>query len=915
MTTVSNDLLRRDVRMLGDLLGEVIREAAGPEALELVETIRQNSRKRRAGDAESEEKLSECIAKLSLHEARNVARAFSIFFDLANIAEDRHRIRVLRARVLDSGSKPIGESIAAGIQSLRAAGFTAEQVQEAIDRVFVELVFTAHPSEAKRRDIRSKLRRMRFALEQLDRPDLLPREIARLETKLRAELTVLWQTDFLRPTKPTVLEEVKRGLSITPRLWEVVPLVYGALRKALEANYPDHTFTIPQFLRFGSWMGGDRDGNPFVTAAVTRQTLLWLRESAVQQHLHICESLYDFLSISTREVGVDSTIEKFLADRTTQWPELAESISTVFPLEIYRRWLRMIEWRLRKSLTDDIGGVVSEMGYRDGEALLADITLMSESLSKQHNKLLAQTEIQRWLDTTRVFGLHMTCLDVRQDARRYREIMTEILSALGVVEGYGNLDESERCRVLSESMPWAKSIPREKLNELSCDTLDLFRLLHDAQRSFGPSCLGTHIISLTQCPSDLLNVLWLWRWAQSTSEYRHDDELRIVPLFEKIDDLKNAGQTLQSILEHPRYREHVNRLHNRQVIMVGYSDSTKDGGYLAACWGLYKAQSELHAVADAHGVKVTFFHGRGGSLGRGGGPAARGILSLPHDALDGSLRLTEQGEVLAERYDDVQIAYRHLDQVTWATLTASALPAKEAKPAWLKLIQELSSRSYQAYRELVEQPGFIQFFGEATPIEEIENLPIGSRPARRRGERTLNDLRAIPWVFAWTQNRCMIPAWYGLGTALSEVKYRDRNSWKTICEMYRAWPFIEATIDNAVLALAKADMGVAHHYAELMEADEPRRRIWELIAAERDRTRQALLDIVGGHELLANTPWFMSSIEVRNPYIDPLNLIQVEFMKRRRGLAADCPEAERESLRDLLRLTVQGVAAGMRTTG
>jgi phosphoenolpyruvate carboxylase len=445
--------------------------------------------------------------------------------------------------------------------------------------------------------------------------------------------------------------------------------------------------------------------------------------------------------------------------------------------------------------------------------------------------------------------------------------------------------------------------------------LALFRLLHDVQRSFGPDCLGGHVISLTQCPSDLLNVLWLWRWAQVTSEQPHEHELRIVPLFEKIDDLDHAGETLQSILSHPLYREHVKRLSDRQIIMVGYSDSTKDGGYLAACWGLSKAQRDLRTVADAHGVKVTFFHGRGGSLGRGGGPAARGILSLPPEALDGTLRLTEQGEVLAERYDDVQIAYRHLEQVTWATLTASALPAKDVKPTWTSMIEVLSKRSFLAYRELVEQPGFIRFFGDATPIEEIENLPIGSRPSRRRGERTLNDLRAIPWVFAWTQNRCMIPAWYGLGTALTEVKYRDRNSWKTICEMYRSWPFMEATIDNAVLALAKADMAIAHHYAELTEADEDGQRIWSLIAAERDRTRQALLDIVGGHELLSTTPWFFSSIDVRNPYIDPLNLIQVEFLKRRRVMTSDADESDREQLRDLLRLTVQGIAAGMRTTG
>lgn len=915
MTTISSDLLRRDVRALGDMLGEVITESVGPEALALVETIRQLARRRRSGDHIAEAELADRIPKLTLSEARVVARAFSVFFDLANLAEDRHRIRVLRARVQEADPQPISETIGAGIAKLKEAGFTAAQVQEAIDAVNIELVFTAHPSEAKRRSIRAKLRRMRRALQERDRPDLLPREQQRLDSQIRADLTVLWQTDFLRPTKPTPLEEVERGLSITPRLVEVVPHVYESLRRALEASYPGEKFRIPLFLRFGSWMGGDRDGNPHVTAAVTRQTLLWLRENAIAQHLALCKKMYDFLSLSTHEIPVESAIVQRLTERMAAWPDLAAALATVGPLEMYRRWIVMIEWRLNQSMPADAGANIPDGGYRNGAELEADLLVMQESLSAHHSRLLAETEVQRWIDLARVFGLHLTRLDVRQDARRYREIMTDILAALGITQGYGELPETQRCEILSNSLPWKRPIATDKLAPLTADTLEMFRLLHAAVRSCGPECLGGHVISLTQCPSDVLNVLWLWRWAQATAQEPMADELRIVPLFEKIEDLKNAAQTLDAILSHPLYREHVQRLGNRQIIMVGYSDSTKDGGYLAACWGLYQAQSQLQAVAEKHGVSLTFFHGRGGSLGRGGGPAARGILSLPPEALDGSLRLTEQGEVLAERYDDTQVAFRHLEQVAWATLTATALPGAEVKPAWREMIDELSKRSYVAYRELVDQPGFIQFFASATPIDEIENLPIGSRPARRRGERTLGDLRAIPWVFSWTQNRCMIPAWYGLGTALTEVKYRDRTSWNTICEMYRAWPFMQATIDNAVLALAKADMYIAHHYADLEEETDIRRRCWSLIAAERDRTRQALLDMVGGNELLATNPWFFSSIDARNPYIDPLNLIQVDLLRRRRSLPADASDADREQLRDMLRLTVQGIAAGMRTTG
>jgi phosphoenolpyruvate carboxylase len=699
-----------------------------------------------------------------------------------------------------------------------------------------------------------------------------------------------------------------------------VPQVYESLRRAVEAVYPGSDLRVPMFLRFGSWMGGDRDGNPNVTAAITRQTLVWLRETAINQHLAMCRQMYDFLSISEREVEFDAALEQRIAASQRQWPALEPLISRIAPLEVYRRWISVIQWRLQQSSSAADRTGILPGGYSAGDELAADVDILFDSLKTHHNQLLADGEVLRWRDLARVFGLHLTRLDVRQDARRYREVMTEIFAQLGLAENFAELDESARCDLLSRTIPWTKGIAAANLSPLAADTLELFRLLHEVSTTFGSDCIGGHVISLTQCPSDMLNVLWLWRWAQgqglsAQKSPASPPELRIVPLFEKIDDLRNAPQTLEAILSHPLYREHLARQGKRQIVMVGYSDSTKDGGYLAACWGLYEAQSQLQRVATQQGVRLTFFHGRGGSLGRGGGPAARGILSLPSSALDGSLRLTEQGEVLSERYDDQQVALRHLEQVSYATLIASALPGVEVKPAWRELLEELSRRSYAAYRELVEQPGFIPYFEAATPIEEIENLPIGSRPSRRRGERTLGDLRAIPWVFSWTQNRCMIPAWYGLGTALSEVKYRDRAAWQTVCEMYRQWPFLQATIDNAALALAKADMYVAQNYSELVENADERQQIWELIAREFDRTRQTLLDLVGGGELLAATPWFQGSIQVRNPYVDPLNLIQIELLRRRRSLPADATEEEGQRLRDLLRLTVQGIAAGMRTTG
>ena len=919
----NDDLLRRDVRLLGDMLGAVIVELAGQDSFALVEEVRGLARDRRAGRHDAERALAARIESLDTAQAECVARAFSIYFDLVNIAEDRQRVRVLRERERERSPQPIGESLAAGIAELKSLGLSAADVQQALDRLSIELVFTAHPSEAKRRSIRAKLRRMRHSLQELDRSDLLPRERSRYESDLHSELDVLWQTEFLRPTRPTVLDEVERGLSIMPRLWEAVPQVHASLRSGLAACYPGESFHIPPFLTFGSWMGGDRDGNPFVTADVTERTLLRLRAAAIERHLDWCVRLHDLLTISLHAArGAGPLIERLDA-LATAWPDLAAALEPLAPHETYRRWIRMIRFRLERSRTGSLAEPVAVGAYASGGEVEADVALLVDALGRDHG-LADQSPATHWLDLVRTFGLHMTRLDVRQDARAYGDIMGEILAAAGRVAdaaAFPSLDEPARRALLVDSMPGAGGqpdrgvgdIPDAGLAPLAADTLRLFDMLHRAVARFGPESIGAAIISLTRSPADVLAVLWLWRWARARAAARGEavaaSDIAIVPLFEKIHDLTHAHETLSAILDEPSYRDHVAGRGNRQIVMVGYSDSTKDGGYLAACCGLQAAQGNLHVAAAARGVSLTFFHGRGGSLGRGGGPAARGILSLPPETLDGSLRLTEQGEVLAERYDDTEVACRHLEQVSWATLVASSVRRSEPRREWTEVAARMAERSWAVYRELVDQPGFIRYFSETTPIDDIETLPIASRPSRRRGERTLDDLRAIPWVFAWTQSRCMIPAWYGLGTALVEVKYDDRHAWQNVCDMYRQWPFFQATIDNATLALAKADMYIAQRYSELVDDADVRRPIWQRIAAERDRTRQAILDIVGGGELLATTPWFQRSIEARNPYIDPLNLIQIEFMRRRRQRPDD------ESLRDLLRLCVQGIASGMRTTG
>ena len=892
-------MLRRDVRMLGEMLGDAIAASAGASRLALVEEIRKLARARRNGDIAAGSQLQQRIAELSESELKTVIRAFTVFLDLANVAEDRHRVRVLRSREAERDPQPLGESIGEAIGRLRQMNFPADETRQALARLQIELVFTAHPSEAKRRGIRAKLSRMRDFLQQLDREDLLPREKNRLKDLLRTELAVLWESEFLRPWRPTVLQEVERGLAFAPKLWEVTPRIYDSMRRALEQNYPGERFELPVFLSFGSWVGGDRDGHPDVTWEITAETLRRHRSVALALHLGRCREMADSLTISTRESAASLELERAVADAEGRWPELAGRLAGMVPFEVYARFLRMMEWRLEHAAPPE--------GYGSDADFVRDIELVLASLRRNPGDAPAAAEIEKWLDVARVFGLHLARLDVRQDARANAGVMEEILSAAGIAGGFRSLAEPEKVRVLAASMPYRGTIDEAALSALARETLELFRLLRRAASEYGSGAIGGYVISMTRAASDVLSVLWLWRWAQPDEA---GVSLRIVPLFEKIGDLERAAETFASILSEPAYAQYLARQGNRQMVMWGYSDSTKDGGYLAACWGLHKAQRELQRVAERFGVPVTHFHGRGGSLGRGGGPAARGILSLAGEALDGTLRLTEQGEVLAERYDDPNIAYRHLEQVTWATLLASVAQTGKTKQAWADLAGQLAKRSYEVYRELVDLPGFLEFFTSATPIDEIEDLPIGSRPARRGERRALEDLRAIPWVFSWTQNRCIIPAWYGLGTALSEIKYGDRAAWQTAAEMYREWPFFEATIDNAALALAKADMYIGQAYSELFEDAELRRRFWPLIASERDRARQAILDLTGESELLAGTPWLQASIDVRNPYIDPLNLIQIELLRRRRTGGEDS-----DHWKHLLRLTIQGVAAGMRTTG
>ncbi len=908
--------LREEIALLGEMLGDTICEISGSKLLQVVEDLRRLAWDGRSGQSEVGPAATKFIASLDDSQLRVVVRAFSIFLDLMNLAEDRQRVRVLRERVINAYPEPHGQSIREAVFRLKQAGKSADQMQRLLDQLHTELVFTAHPTEAKRRTVRNKLRKLRKLLGDHDTQQL-PAERERTHRLMRTELAKLWQTDFIRPWRPSVMQEVERGLSIKPVLWEVLPQILQELRGSLAEAFPENSLLIRPCVTFGSWIGGDRDGHSDVTPAVTQQTFVWLRQAALNFHLAASEELFHSFTLSQRQMRLGDSLTNALSTACQRWPRLEDEISGISPDEVCRRWIGVMRWRLRQTQLVGLEKEVdrTEGAYSASSELALDVSTLFDAIAQSSGGKLLSGEIKTWLDRIHVFGFHLARLDVRQDARLYREVLNEIFQKLDLSADPESLTETERQKLLVRML--GQKIPSlgKGLSEVAQETFELFQLLHRVAKRFGPQAIGGHVISMTSAPSDVLTVLWLWQQAAiDTAQEGSLASLPIVPLFETIEDLEQGPAILAGLLDLPEYREYLRQQQDRQIVMIGYSDSTKDGGYLSACWSLYKAQQQLHRVASERGVELTFFHGRGGSLGRGGGPAARGILSLPEGTFHGSLRLTEQGEVLADRYDDPMIAHRHLEQVVWSSLLAGGESTTPDKKDWGDTMERLAVGSYQKYRELVEQPNFVEFFRRATPIAEVEQLPIGSRPARRRGSsRGLADLRAIPWVFSWTQCRCLLPAWYGFGAAADNF-LQDEPSRHLLQSMYRDWPFFRATVDNAELALAKADLGIMKQYVSLADGSETLIQIGAMISDEFLRTRDAILAITESNALLDNTPWLQESIRLRNRYIDPLNLIQVELLRRSRN-STGSSKTQIEELRHLTRLTINGLAAGMRTSG
>ncbi|MFN8452648.1 MAG: phosphoenolpyruvate carboxylase [Anaerolineae bacterium] len=879
--------LSADIRMLGGLLGVVIREQHGEEAFQLVEQVRAEAKDRRKGDADAEEALRATIDQLNVESLNVLTKAFSNYFQLINIAEDQQRIRVLRSREAKGG---LSESIASAIASLRAAGVDAGHMRSLLDHLRVRLVMTAHPSEAKRKEVLIKLRQIARMIAWKDGQRLLPREQRELETSVCEEIEELWQTRPTRASRPKVEDEVDFGLYfITSVIMDVILDIYDELRFTLEQHYPDGDWSqLPPILQFASWIGGDRDGNPNVTADVTLDSLRTLRQAARQVYLSEITFLSEHLTQSTSEIDVST--------------ELIQRVqSSIVPDESPDELYRLMMGAIRDRLARD--------EYVTHYDLLDDLLVVQDSLKANHGAFVASGTLRRLIEKVRLFGLHLVPLDIREDARLHRSTLAELLHYYGQVDNYAALSEEAKQALLTREITNPRPFfPIEPLfSETTNRVIATWRMIARAHRQYGSVVIDSVIASMSAAPSDTLTMLLFAR------EVGVQDSVDLVPLFETIDDLRGAAAIMEVLFANPEYHKHLEKRGMRQQIMLGYSDSNKDGGYFSSNWNLYTAQQALADVCVQHGVKLELFHGRGGSIGRGGGPTNRAILSQPSNAFQGPIKITEQGEVIAYRYGNEEIARRHLNQVMNAVLMALGAPSKvEVRPEWREAMTRLSDTSETTYRSFVyETPGFLDYWYQATPINELARLPIGSRPAKR-SKGGFESIRAIPWMFSWMQSRAIIPSWYGVGTAL-ESFCADGSGLDLLRQMYREWQFFNALIENVELDIAKADMAIAGLYAGLVADPHVREQIYTQMRDEHARASRQICAIMGQKELLEHTPVMQLSIERRNPYVDPLNYIQVSLLQRLRPLPPGTDE--HDALLDAVLASVNGIAAGMKTTG
>jgi phosphoenolpyruvate carboxylase len=916
--------LSADIHLLGDVLGQTIRRLAGAEAFALEEEVRAAVKALRARPSVDEaRRLCERLARLGLPELRTLIRAFSIYFDLINLAEQHARVRAIRLRTLTIDPLPLPESPEAALRQLRERSITARQVEELLRRAHVCPVFTAHPSEARRRTILEKLLAVSRHLDRLEHTRLLPRERRAVVEAIAEQVETLWLSDTVRRERPTVLDEVRQGLeTVGDTLLLIVPRVYRDLEEGLHCVYPEigneGGARLPPVLRFGSWIGGDRDGNPYVTPEVTAGAVRLQQEAVLRHYLGRVEELVWQLSHSDQFVRPGPAFRESLERDAALLPEQAPR----FHHEPYRTKCRFIAGKLSRTLAylRDVEPRWTAEDHRPppgvymGPAeLRADLALLVEEL-RAAGATAAAGAVADLLRLVEVFGTHLLSLDIRQHSARHGQALEEILASAGLCPRYGKLSPGERFDLLAHELHQTRPLVPAHLpySAATCEVVRTFRTVAAVLEQQCPEVIQTYIISGTTEPAHLLEVLLLAREARLFRPAEGVSRLNIVPLFEALEPLRNAATIVQRLLTVPVYRRHLQLRGNLQEVMLGYSDSNKESGFLQSAWALYRAQRALGDTSRRTGITLQIFHGRGGAVGRGGGPANQAILAQPRGTVEGRLRLTEQGEVIADRYGHPAIAERHLGQLLNAVLRNSfAIDDDRPEPGWERLLERVAERACRHYRALVyETPEFLTYFGQVTPIAEIAQLKIASRPVRRGAAGGIDELRAIPWVFSWMQSRHTLPGWYGLGSAVTEYLAERPEDLATLQAMYQRWPFWRTLIDNTQMILAKADLTIARLYADLVEDQALATRVHDRIATEYRRTVDVVLQVTGQQALLERVPVLERSIRRRNPYVDALSLIQLVLLRRLRageGPAGDLLTAVLES--------INGVASGLKNTG
>ncbi len=907
--------LRRDVRSLGMLLGEVLREQAGDALYTRVEELRLDAIRRREELTQdrihqAEQGMQQTvlnISRLPIPELTQLSRAFTLYFELTNLAETNHRKRRRTAAQISGAAAAQRGSFRGTLHAMREAGIPAEEALAHLRKIVITPVFTAHPTEIARRSVLFKRRRMGELLEALDRIPLADEELAALQADLTAEVTSLWQTDEVRSRQPTVADEIKMGLDYYEvSIFATLAPLYAELANALQTEYGLVTslHDLPILLRFGSWIGGDRDGNPFVTPAVTLESVQDARLRLLAHYQAEIKKLIALLTSSAQQAKVSDALETRLRHYlVSAQTEQDEQYAAHFEFEVYRRFAACMGARLGNTLGLPAGepgtleaALTALPAYPDAEEFLSDLELMRESLLANRGERLAAALIEPLLLQARTFGLHLHTLDVRQHARFHTAALDEIASC----------SEGARASVPAPFTPQ------------TLDVLETFNAVAEVKRSAVPEVIRTYVVSGAATKEDVLAVLWLARFSGiRVSGSDKDPGLMPVPLFESIEDLRNAPQVCRELWADPAYRALLASWGNVQEVMLGYSDSNKDGGMLTSTWEIFRAHRALHQAAHEAGIRLRLFHGRGGTVGRGGGPTHRAIYAQPLDGFDGELRITEQGEVLNWKYGDTVLAERNLELAIAAALDALARPnlragghyTGELKPEWEAALESLSASALTFYREgILEDPEVFDFFELATPMAELEHAKIGSRPARRGGKRSFESLRAIPWVFGWTQSRLLIPGWFGVGHAIAAYTQQP-DGLALLQAMTREFPLFIDLIRNVEVALAKADLGIAALYASLMPDAQARERVFSKFQAEYTRTHEAVLAVTGQTALLETNAVLARSIKLRNPYVDPLSLIQVDLLRRKRA-GEDTPEVNRA-----IAGTINGISAGLRTTG